>query len=145
MRTSFRCLLAFASLCLLGALCAGCGSSGPRLTPVEGVVTLDGQPLQGAAVLFEPQAGGRPATGETDAQGRFVLKTVEQGDGAQVGMNLVSVAKQAKPDPNVKVEEGEIVPVKFETPVKYASPKTSGLEVDVQPGMEPVKLELVSQ
>ena len=36
------------------------------------------------------------------------------------------------------------VDVEYETPVKYASPKTSGLEVDVQPGMDPVKLELVS-
>ena len=145
MRTAFRLFLAFASLCLVGALCTGCGSKGPRLTPVEGVVTLDGEALEGAVVLFEPEAGGRPATGVTDAQGKFVLKTLEEGDGARVGMNLVSVAKQAKVETGVQVEEGEILPVQFETPVKYASPKTSGLKVDVQPGMEPAKLELVSQ
>ena len=145
MRIALRYSLALASLCLLGALCAGCGSQGPRLTPVEGVVTLDGDVLEGAVVLFEPEAGGRPATGLTDAQGKFVLKTLEEGDGAQVGMNLVSVAKEAKVESDVEVEEGEIVPVEFETPVKYASPKTSELKVDVQPGMDPVKLELVSE
>ena len=145
MRIALRYSLALASLCLLGALCAGCGSQGPQLTPVEGVVTLDGNVLEGAVVLFEPEAGGRPATGLTDAQGKFVLKTLEEGDGAQVGMNLVSVAKEAKVESDVEVEEGEIVPVEFETPVKYASPRTSELKVDVQPGMDPVKLELVSE
>ena len=145
MRIALRYLLAFASLCLLGALCAGCGDSGPRLAPVEGVVTIDGNVLEGAVVLFEPEAGGRPATGTTDAQGKFVLQTLEEGDGAQVGMNLVSVVKEAKGETDVEVEEGEIVPVEFETPVKYASPTTSGLKSDVQPGMDPVKLDLVSE
>lgn len=144
MRIAFGHFLAFASLCVLGALCAGCGSKGPQLAPVEGVVTLNSEALEGASVLFQPQAGGLPATGLTDAQGKFVLKTMED-DGAQVGMSDVSVAKEKKAETDVKLEEGEYGPVNFETPVKYASPKTSGLSVDVQPGMEPVKLDLVSE
>ncbi|RMG00676.1 MAG: carboxypeptidase regulatory-like domain-containing protein [Planctomycetota bacterium] len=123
---------------------AGCGKKGPQLTPVEGVVTLDGQPLEGAMVLFEPQEGGRPATGLTDAQGHFTLKTLEPGDGAQVGVNAVAVTKE-KENPNAPpVEEGEIVPIEYATHPLYASPKTSGITVNVQPGMGPVTIELKS-
>jgi len=113
------------------------------MTPVEGVVTLDGEVLEGASVLFHPQAGGRPATGLTDAQGKFELKTMED-DGAQVGMSDVSVAKEKKVETDVELEEGASGKVEFETPVKYANPKLSGLSVDVQPGMEPVKLDLAT-
>jgi hypothetical protein len=127
---------------LLAAVATGCGSDGPQLTPVEGVVTLDGQPLAGASVLFQPDAGGRPAIGLSDSQGKFVMTTFEEGDGAQVGMNKVSVAKEERVAPKAKLEEGEYVDIKFLTPVKYASPNTSDLSVDVQPGMGPVTLEL---
>ncbi|GAB6167384.1 hypothetical protein JCM19992_33840 [Thermostilla marina] len=127
-----------------GLSLTGCGKKGPQLTPLEGVVTLDGQPLEGATVLFEPQEGGRPATGVTDAQGRFVLQTYEPGDGVQVGMCAVAVTKE-KENPNAPpVEEGEIVPIEYETPPLYASPKTSGITINVQPGMEPVTIELKS-
>src|SRR5215210_2304472 len=38
---------------LLAAL-AGCGKSGPQIAPVHGHVTLDGQPLMNADVMFQP-------------------------------------------------------------------------------------------
>jgi hypothetical protein len=124
-------------------LLAGCGGD-HGLAPVKGRVTLDGKPVEGAAVLFEPEAGGIPATGITDASGEFTLATVGKGEGASVGMNGVSVAKQVLVDPNRKVEEGEIVPMKSETPEKYASPRTSGITIEVKRGMSPVELELKS-
>lgn len=134
-------VVAATSLCLALAS-AGCGSDGLQLTPVDGVVMLDGKPLAGASILFQPEAGGRPATGLTDAQGKFVLTTLEEGDGAHVGVNKVSVAKQEVVAPKKKLEEGEFEAIKFITPVKYASPNTSGLTVDVQPGMGQVTLKL---
>lgn len=70
--------------------------------------------------------------------------TLEEGDGAQVGKNSVSVTKSAEAKKEADVEEGQIVGVNLETPAKYASPKLSGLSVDVQPGMSPVSLELKS-
>lgn len=130
---------------LLGLASSGCGGSGPRLAPVEGLVTLDGTPLEGAVVLFHPEAGGKPATGLSDEAGKFVLRTLEEGDGAQVGLNSVSVTKESKRESKGKVEEGEITDIALETPAKYASPKLSGLSVDVQPGMPPVTLELTSE
>jgi hypothetical protein len=139
----FAFLVRLVSLGLAATICAGCSSSdGPQLAPVEGVVTLDGQPLPAASILFQPDAGGRPATGLSDDQGRFTMQTFEAGDGAHVGMNKVSVAKQAVTAPKRKLEEGEFEDVKFVTPVKYASPNTSGLSVDVQPDMGPIKLDL---
>jgi hypothetical protein len=130
-----------AALCLC-LTAAGCKDSELELTPVEGTVTLDGKPLAGAGVLFQPEGGGRPATGITDAEGKFTLTTLEQGDGAHVGMNQVSVTKEEIVAPKRKLEEGEWEAMKLATPAKYASPNTSGLTVNVQPGMEPVKLEL---
>jgi len=56
--------------CAVGLVLSGCGPKGPELAPVEGVVTLDGQPLEGATVLFHAEGGGRPSTGTTDANGR---------------------------------------------------------------------------
>lgn len=95
-------------------------------------------------MLFEPEAGGIPATGVTDAQGEFSLTTTGKGDGATVGMNGVSVSKQVFAQPGRKVEEGEIVAMKSETPVRYASPRTSGISIDVKRGMASVELELKS-
>jgi hypothetical protein len=126
------------------AICLFVGCSNDGLVPVKGRVQLDGKPIEGAAVLFEPEGGGVPATGVTDANGDFTLSTSGRGEGAATGMNKVSVAKQVPVLPNRKVEEGEIVPMKSETPEIYASPQTSGLTVDVKRGMAPVELQLKS-
>jgi hypothetical protein len=129
-------------LICVGLLC-GCGS-GDGLAPVQGRVLLDGKPVEGAAVMFEPDAGGVPATGVTDAGGEFSLTTSGQGAGATIGKNSVSVSKQVVAQPNRKIEESEIVEMRSETPVKYASPRTSGLSIEVKRGMQTVELHLKS-
>ncbi len=130
--------LSFFAFCLL----VGCGDNS-GLAPVTGRATLDGEPLVEAAVLFQPDGGGVPATGVTDKDGKFELTTGEL-KGAAVGKNGVSVIKEISVQPKRKIEESEIVPMKMLTPPKYASPQTSGLTVEVKTGMEPVQLELVS-
>jgi hypothetical protein len=129
---------------LLIAICLLAGCSRDGLVPVKGRVLLDGQPVEKAAVLFEPDGGGVPATGVTDANGDFTRSTSGRGAGAAAGLNKISVAKQVPVQPNRKVEEGEIVPMRSETPDIYASPRTSGLSVDVKRGMAPVELQLKS-
>jgi hypothetical protein len=130
---------------------AGCGSSGPKMTPVSGVVTLDGAAVEGAAVMLAPMAGGRPATGVTDAAGRFELRTLEEGDGALVGKHKVTVVKKTVTGINATEEglEGEVDPAGIQetwiTPEKYARPQTSGLTAEVAPGMSPVLLQLTSE
>jgi hypothetical protein len=73
---------------------AGCGSSGPRTVKINGTVTLDGKPLEGALVTFIPEAkDGHLATGRTDTGGHFQLTTFNTDDGALAGQYKVTVAK----------------------------------------------------
>ena len=69
-------------LCLVIPLVfPGCGQPGYEVAPVSGRVTLDGQPMPGVHVSFQPQAGrdnqlnpGPGSVGVTDAEGRFTLR-----------------------------------------------------------------------
>lgn len=105
-------------LCAAAALGAvGCGS-GPA--PVSGVVTLDGQPVEGVSVSFTPAAGDGDGIGgsygKTDAQGKYALKTVI-GDraGAAPGKHKV-VISLSKPDPkNPEGAEKNLIPAKYNT------------------------------
>ena len=93
-----RCTLILLS-CISLALpsLAGCGGHrGPEMAPASGVVTYQGQPLEGATVRFAGPAG-RPSTGTTNVEGRFELSAFEPGDGAVVGENIVTITKYAPP------------------------------------------------
>lgn len=72
-----QCILPrWTSAALVCCLLAGCGGGGNTLhtVPVTGTVTLNGEPLAGATVLFAPNdAGGVSAMGTTDEQGRYTL------------------------------------------------------------------------
>ena len=87
------------TLCLIAAalVVAGCGPKGPDVQFVEGVVTLDGKPLDGAAVAFVPvDKAGISAAGKTDADGRFRLNATQgkkYGKGTVVGEYVVTVTK----------------------------------------------------
>jgi hypothetical protein len=104
---------------------AGCDRSGLNLAPVEGVVTYKGSPLQGAAILFRPESGPF-ATGTTDANGRFILKTANH-EGALVGDHKVIITKT---ETIVKQIPGERLPrydTKYLIPPKYSDVANSGL------------------
>src|SRR5512138_20654 len=91
-----RMIYRFGGLALL-ALVAGCGGSGagdlPELAEVTGRVTMAGQPLEGAIVVFEPRQGGSLSTGVTDADGRFELIYSQDHKGAVPGQHTVKVSK----------------------------------------------------
>jgi hypothetical protein len=74
---------------------AGCGRRGlSGLTAVEGVVSCDGQPLAEATVMFYPvSADGRSAVARTDANGKFVLTTLNPNDGITPGDYQVGISK----------------------------------------------------
>lgn len=74
-------------------LLAGASGCGGGLVPVTGVVTLDGQPVEGAMVLFVPEDNrGRPAQGVTAGDGSFTLSTGME-PGAAAGDYKVLVTK----------------------------------------------------
>ncbi len=135
---------------------AGCGGDGrPDLVEVTGTVTLNGEPLEGALVSFEPLATGedkeyqRPSRGETNAQGEFRLTTYVPDDGVPIGKYRVAVQKREMIGevPEDFNWESADAPVQYRwiTPRKLASPDTSGLEIEVTAsGLEPPVLELTS-
>jgi hypothetical protein len=78
------------------AVVAGCNRSPYPVAPVQGTVTIDGQPMTGGRVMFAPVAkdglnSGRPAFGEIQQDGSFTLSTYRGGDGAVVGEHWVSI------------------------------------------------------
>jgi hypothetical protein len=59
-----------------------CGCGGPKLVPVEGTVTMDGQPLANATIAMELIGGDKESrffSGETDAAGKYVIVPFEDG------------------------------------------------------------------
>jgi hypothetical protein len=78
-------------LLLLGLLLVGCRKSGPELAPVSGRVTLAGKPLEKADVVFQPDSGKPPASGRTDAEGRYELAYKRGVMGGPVGQNTVRI------------------------------------------------------
>lgn len=162
MRSVF--LLFSAALLLLPL--TGCGKSDrPELATASGRVTLDGNPIEGASVSFEPVSGGRPCSGMTDADGVYKITSYVPFDGAPVGDHYVAVIKisgegaavPAGVDPTMTLSDisgpgAENVKDKKEpetiylVPRKYGSVKTSQLKVTVPSGgSSELNLELTAR
>lgn len=126
-------------LMLLAAMfITGCGPSRPETASVEGIVTYQGKPVEGARVTFYP-SGSRPAGGLTDAEGKFKLMTFEQGDGVILGECTVTISKQTGSPPTPQHPMGVITHF---LPAKYADPKTSGLVEMVESGNNTFNFDL---
>jgi hypothetical protein len=75
---------------------AGCGDGKIARYPVQGSVTVDGKPADGAIVIFCPIGGGpeleklRPM-GTADQAGAFKLMSITPNDGAPAGPYKVIV------------------------------------------------------
>ena len=97
--------------------CSG-GDDEVELGTVSGVVTLNGKPLKGVFVTFQPQ-GFPPSTGVTDKQGRYELSFQEEL-GAVIGKHEVFLGELLADE--VEEYRSEIggrpskVPAKFQEP-----------------------------
>jgi hypothetical protein len=104
------------SICFSLAIAAlvGCSEqAGPKLARVSGVVTLDGQPVQGAGLEFIGEAGG-VAYGKTDASGRYQMSFGQNRAGALVGKNLVRISSSDKVVVgDKKYESTQVFPKKY--------------------------------
>lgn len=140
----------------------GCnGGSNVDTVPVTGTVTMNGQPVEGAAVTFSPEGAGHAAAAVTDASGKFQLTTETSGDGAVAGAYKVTVTKYEKRADTVAAGEEDMDAVyaameaagedvsgsgdkkgteddgpKNELPAQYASPQTTTLQAEVSEGGE---------
>ncbi|WP_459556269.1 carboxypeptidase-like regulatory domain-containing protein [Lacunimicrobium album] len=119
------------SLLMLGMLgAAGCGRTPeePVFQSVTGTVRFNGKPIPKAEVTFHPQFDGPgwvPVAVVND-DGTFAAGTKLAGDGALPGKYKVTftwrpAAEQLNDAPNL-------------LPEKFASPKTSPIEIEVSEG-----------
>jgi hypothetical protein len=130
------------------ATLAGCGSAAsdqwtegrPKTYPASGVVTYNGQGVEGASVTFAPtDRAGTAAFAITDAEGKFVLNTFGEADGAAAGDYTVTITKkQVETTPNPKDPNGPPLKSveKSLIPARYASSGTSKLSASVKDGGE---------
>lgn len=114
---------------------AGCGGAPaadlPNLAQVDGIVLLDGQPLSGARVLFEPQQSGSTSSAMTDDQGRYEVWYGNGEPGAALGSHTVRIFKM----------DGDAGPELL--PARYN--ERSELTATVGPGENAVDFRLVSR
>jgi hypothetical protein len=152
--------LTAASILVLLVAVSGCGGKNTPVN-VEGIVTLDGEPLAGATVVFTPIGEhGQSATALTESDGSFRLTNAKGEKGALPGEYkvLVSLGEEMKfaggehPDPSEidklmtakmrkqKTSRGKKSPV----PAKYANPEITPFKETVPPKGK-IKLELSSK
>lgn len=124
----------------------GCSNGGMPTASVTGTVTLDGVPVEGATVNFQPIAkpdqmeSGKMALGTTDANGKFSLHTYGSNDGAVIGKHRVGVVpKEGVPKMGPRNSDQ-----KPSVPDKYWGARNSGIEVEVKAGGVDVPLKLES-
>lgn len=136
--------LAALALALAVLAGSGCGGSGSTVVPVSGVVRLDGKPLSAGRVTFWPDSG-RSASGWIDDDGRFVLGTFSERDGATVGHHRVTVTPASRGPTGPPDFDRDQAPRGWpRSPIKpeYSNPDSSGLEFDVQPGTNRFAIDL---
>jgi len=123
--TSFACML----------LLVGCGSGGPELASVSGVLLSDGKPVPNAMIEFFP-VDGITSTAMTDAEGKYSLNYNDE-DGAIVGQHTIQVTigvPQTTVDPN----STEMAPPMIEPPQTIVLPE----KATVESGENTMNLEL---
>ncbi len=134
--TAIRNIIAAAFITSVMTGLAGCNTSEFALAPVSGTVTVDGQPLKNGYIGFDPIAkegsinAGRPSEAQTDEEGNFTLKTVDDVPGAVVATHKVWI--KTKPRTSLGPDK---IPAKFNmnTELKYEVPSggTSDANFDI--------------
>lgn len=92
------------------ACSAGCNSEQTPLAPVSGIVTFEGKPLVGAAIVFSPKSDDAYAGnswGITDDSGRYTLKYGRSRVGACLGEHLVVIEHPTRTNRNLTATVAE--------------------------------------
>lgn len=123
----------------------GCGGS-VKLTPVEGVVTINGTPAANVLVTFTPVNAAPPvvtAFGTSGPDGRFTLTSSTGQPGALAGPHKVTVV-----DKNLETEDdaglGKRKGPANRFPPIYLSPVTTPLELVVEAGKKEYEVKVLT-
>ena len=144
----------------------GCGYRRPPQVKTTGIVTLDGEPVAQASLMFIPDSG-RPASGNTNADGAFVLSSYGGNDGLPAGNYRVTVTKLVLKDKfqrqlenlekqaeEAAEEDEESVAFDIEfadnayenkLPEKYAELDTTDITVTITKQQDPLVISLTSE
>lgn len=133
-------MLAFGSFKVISILfvCVvfGCGSDS-NIASVSGIVTFEGEPLEGATVMFFPESG-RGSIGLTRTDGSYVLAYTATTKGAVIGTHKVTISIEA-PD---ELGEDSPPPILRKLPAKYASFEKTELTANVIKGSNKIDFSL---
>lgn len=143
-------LVVFLALCCFLALCGCNRSPGLPVTqtlPVTGKVTLDGNPLAGADVVFA--LGDPPVTffATTKDDGTYQLQGMEGRKAELKGACKVTISRMVMPDgsPWLKDQPPALVGAIEQLPAKYSMLNSTVLNADVKPEGGTFDFALVSK
>ena len=140
-----KCLCQLVILAGLVVTSVGC-SDGPGDTPeighIEGTVSLNGEPVAHANIMYKPLEGGRVSNGVSDADGHYVIYYKANVPGAKVGKHVVKVWTAADEVGTPGTEDYQPA-IKETIPEKYLG-SDSELKVDIEPGHNTIPLDLTS-
>ena len=120
-------------------LISGCGRALDDIGRVSGRVTLDGQPLANATVIFSPTTPGNQFVAVTDADGEYSLLYSAKTRGAEPGEHRVTISTFSKGDP-----DGDPPVSKTAERVPYRYNLRSELTASVERGNNAVHFDLDS-
>jgi hypothetical protein len=125
------------SLVLVVTVAGGCGRGRrpelPETFPVTGMVSLDGKPVAGASVMFNPKGGqGHGSVAVSDASGRYKLTTFSPGDGVVPGEYKVAITKTVLEKSESDSPMAGSGDPKNVLPTRYADDSTSGFKATVE-------------
>lgn len=118
------------SLCLFFLAAVGCQRlperpvDMPDLVPCIVSVTFDDKKMEGVKIFLYPkntEADNWPAGGQTDAEGKAILKTAAYYRGVVPGEYVISFQKYA---PEEMQPDGMALPAKSLIPLKYSTGKS---------------------
>jgi hypothetical protein len=87
----------------LGLMMLGGCQDGPELGTVAGKVSMQGQPIPFAYVVFQPTGPGTYASAYTKGDGSYELQFTESRNGAQIGKHQITIRTAAEDE--IQVED----------------------------------------
>jgi hypothetical protein len=121
----------------LTPLWSGCNGNDANLGRVSGTVTLDGQPLANALLIFSPTHAGAPSAGKTDSSGHYSLIYTADKTGAEIGEHHVWISTRQDADED---SDPPRTAVPEQVPAKYRTGKE--LKVEIQRGHNEIDFPL---